>query len=400
MGCAPVKGIAVKKAEFLIEELRVHESGVTCLAISEDKSLLVTGTESGIAIMWSAFSQTAESLGKLVGHTGAITCCVVHERFVITGSMDSTIRKWSIESGMCLFTYRGHTSSYDKTAKAWTLQEQEMNEPTACLRTFKGHSKSVYPIVFVPFDKSLSRGKISERDLIITGSADFSIKIWSFAHSECLKTLLGHTAPIHSLELEPMNKKHIFSTGADGIIICWDFITGENLRELKAHVGAVLCTAVHKRMLYSGSSDRTVRAWVMEFGECTRVYVGNSAAVSSLQYYNGLVCVGLCDGIAHLFDAKSGTLKRTFEGHSESITGLQVSEKRTNQLNKKNKYSQVVPGKMFTTCASGKMCVWDISGLKEETVFGSKLAKEGETVDEDCEAVKEAIRVIDYFLRR
>ncbi|RWS23668.1 WD repeat-containing protein 86-like protein [Leptotrombidium deliense] len=96
-----------------------------------------------------------------------------------------------------------------------------------------------------------------------------------------------------------------------------------------------------------------------------------------------VLCTASCDGIAYLFDAKSGTLKRTFENHTNEITGLQV-----------------VFGKMFTTCSDGKMCVWSISGLKDETVFGSKHAKESQQNEEDCEAVKEAIHVVDYFVHK
>ena len=45
------------------------------------------------------------------------------------------------------------SSSYDKTVKAWLFDTSELDdgsEDKACIRTFKGHSKGVYPLIFIP----------------------------------------------------------------------------------------------------------------------------------------------------------------------------------------------------------------------------------------------------------
>ena len=45
------------------------------------------------------------------------------------------------------------SSSYDKTVKAWLFDTSELDEGSedkACIRTFKGHSKGVYPLIFIP----------------------------------------------------------------------------------------------------------------------------------------------------------------------------------------------------------------------------------------------------------
>ena len=50
------------------------------------------------------------------------------------------------------------SSSFDKTAKAWLFDVSELgegNEERACVRTFKGHSKGVYPMVFIPAPDNL-----------------------------------------------------------------------------------------------------------------------------------------------------------------------------------------------------------------------------------------------------
>ena len=69
------------------------------------------------------------------------------------------------------------SSSYDKTIKAWLFDTSELDEGSedkACIRTFKGHSKGVYPLIFIPAEESLVLQNedgpvINPGDLLISG---------------------------------------------------------------------------------------------------------------------------------------------------------------------------------------------------------------------------------------
>ena len=47
----------------------------------------------------------------------------------------------------------------------------------------------------------------------------------------------------------------------------------------------------------------------------------------------------------------------------------------------------------------GKVCVWDSSGVKDDTIFGKRREEDTEVSDDDCEAVKDAIKIIDRYIR-
>ncbi|KAH7979044.1 hypothetical protein HPB49_007894 [Dermacentor silvarum] len=132
---------------YLTERLEQHRGGINCLALSEDHSLLVSGSEDGRVLLWSSQSTPVELLGTLSGHAGYVTHCTVHGNFVLTGSADGTLRKWSIVDAKCVHVFVGHgarvnrvlctgdlvlSTSHDKTARAWRfnadLDEQEMEE--------------------------------------------------------------------------------------------------------------------------------------------------------------------------------------------------------------------------------------------------------------------------------
>lgn len=54
-------------------------------------------------------------LATFTGHTSAVTCCTVavieDEEFVFTGSMDCTIRVYSLVTGNCVSSFEGHTDT-------------------------------------------------------------------------------------------------------------------------------------------------------------------------------------------------------------------------------------------------------------------------------------------------
>ena len=58
--------------------------------------------------------QKAISLSFPRGHSSYINCVGVFDTFVVTGSADSTIRKWDMTSCECLFVYEGHKARIQK----------------------------------------------------------------------------------------------------------------------------------------------------------------------------------------------------------------------------------------------------------------------------------------------
>lgn len=96
-------------------------------------------------------------------------------RTAISGSRDTTLRIWDIQSGTCSKVLTGHqasvrcleihgdlvvSGSYDTTAKIWRISTGQ------CLRTLQGHFSQIYAIAF-------------DGQRIATGSLDTSVRIWN-----------------------------------------------------------------------------------------------------------------------------------------------------------------------------------------------------------------------------
>jgi WD40 repeat protein len=67
--------------------------------------------------------------------------------------------------------------SYDETLKLWNVETGE------CVRTFIGHTRSVWTVCFSKDDK-----------LVISGSGDKTLKLWNVETGQCVRTFEGHTS--------------------------------------------------------------------------------------------------------------------------------------------------------------------------------------------------------------
>jgi F-box and WD-40 domain protein CDC4 len=96
----------------------------------------------------------------------------------ISGSRDTTLRVWDINTGLCRNVLVGHqasvrcleikgdivvSGSYDTMAKVWSISEGR------CLHTLQGHYSQIYAIAF-------------DGSRVATGSLDTSVRIWN-AHT-------------------------------------------------------------------------------------------------------------------------------------------------------------------------------------------------------------------------
>ncbi|XP_050730615.1 WD repeat-containing protein 86-like [Eriocheir sinensis] len=358
------------KEGHLLETLKEHKGSINCAVLSDDNSLLVTGSDDGTARLWSALTDPTECLGVLSGHDGRVTCVAISQGLVFTGGVDTTIRKWDMVMGECLFVYTGHvqqihhllthnellfSTSYDKTARVWMIDADELMTPDEiCIRVFEGHQRAVYPMLFIPgHDTGITDEDglhINPGDTLITGSTDTTARSWSLDMDICLKVYKHHRGAITCMDRDPTGR-FLYTGSHDCTVIVWNILSAKCLRVLEGHKDGITCVKVVNRLMYTGSADSTVRCWVREFGDCTRTYKQSNgeASVVCLGFESGALFVGYTDCLVRAFDAKSSTLRREFRGHTEAVNHMVLNG-----------------GRLYTTSSDGALKVWDASGIGDE----------------------------------
>lgn len=65
--------------------------------------------------------------------------------------------------------------------------------------------------------------QLNNKDYIVTGSEDKTIRIWDAQSGECLKEIKGHQLRVKAVSVVTSEDKTVLiSVSSDGIVKCWD----------------------------------------------------------------------------------------------------------------------------------------------------------------------------------
>lgn len=289
--------------------LKGHDDIVITLDVDWSGHWVATGAKDNTARLWrvdrennsytcwATFTGHAESLGAI-----GLPKTVPQESsaafqdplnnppaFLVTGSQDLTVKKWEIprqaqKKAKALFTRKAHdkdinaldvnpsgqlfaSASQDKTVKIWSSTEGEVQG------ILRGHKRGVWTVRFAPANTPViqgDKGAVAGKGLVLTGSGDKTIKIWSLSDYTCLRTFEGHSNSILKVawlnqhaEGDKSKRVQFSSAGGDGLVKVWDANSGETETTLDNHEDRVWAVVVHPEtnMIVSGSADSTVTFW-------------------------------------------------------------------------------------------------------------------------------------------
>jgi len=244
--------------------LKGHPSAVTCLAVSPDGTLLVSGGKDKTIRLWSL--PGGMWLRTLNGHTRLLTCLALSadSRLLASGSEDHTIRLWSLPDGSMVNKLKGDSDAItclaispdkqvlvsggsDNTIRLWGLHDGKV------CHTLKGHTQAITCIAISPDGRILA-----------SGSRDQTVRLWSLPEGTALNVLRGHTDTISALLSSP-DGRLLASGSHDHTIRLWRLPDGMALKTLQGHVQGISCVTISPNgcVLASGGFDRTVRLWVV-----------------------------------------------------------------------------------------------------------------------------------------
>ncbi|GAA5907581.1 F-box/WD repeat-containing protein [Sporobolomyces salmoneus] len=261
--------------------------------------------------------ESGECLHTLRGHTSTVRCMRVLDGrpIAVSGSRDSTLRVWDIEKGECLHLLSGHehsvrcievsgnkvvSGSYDSTCRLWDVDSGQ------CLHVFRGHVHQIYAVAF-------------DGIRIVTGSLDSTVRIWSATTGEFLALLQGHTSLVGQLILVPPSPSSatpatLVTGGSDGRVIVFDLSTFDTIHRLCAHDNSVTCLQVDERFIVTGGNDGRIKLWDFQTGLLVRELIDPCGAVWRVVFRDDK-CVTLCRR-----DGKTLMDVRTFRPSEEELS--------------------------------------------------------------------------------
>ncbi|XP_074278770.1 DENN domain and WD repeat-containing protein SCD1-like isoform X2 [Silene latifolia] len=261
-----------RRIQSSVRVIRGHDSTVTALhcvtkrevwdlvAAREDSGFFFTGSTDCSVKIWDPSRRGSELLATMKGHTGAVRAISSDRQKVVSGSDDLSILIWDKHEFTLLEELKSHqapisyvrmlsgervlSSSHDGTVKMWDARIG------SCIATV-GHCPGA--VLCTEYDDSTgilaAAGRDSmvhiwdiragrhvhklqghtkwirsirmDGDRVITGSDDWTARIWSISRGECDAVLAHHAGPVHCVEFsEPDNG--IITGSDDGSIRFWE----------------------------------------------------------------------------------------------------------------------------------------------------------------------------------
>jgi small GTP-binding protein len=268
---------------------------------------------------------------KVKGHTGWVKSVAVSPdgKWVVSGSIDTTVKIWDLESGQCRSTLEGHenevnsvaitpdgmhilSSSNDKTIRLWDV------ETSRHLATWKDHNSFVFSVV------SLSDGWRA-----LSGADDYKLKLWEIDTGNCLMTLEGHYDPVVSVAVTRDGKRAV-SGSWDNTIKYWNLETGQCLATLRGHAGWVRSVQFTPdgRQAVSGSEDKTIKLWDLETGTCVGTFEGHQSDVYSISISPDgtlVASAGFTDYTLRIWDLKSGACLQIVKDEEDTFMPIYIT---------------------------------------------------------------------------
>ncbi|KAH9255697.1 hypothetical protein BASA81_006091 [Batrachochytrium salamandrivorans] len=251
----------------VVTTLSGHRGSVTSLALApalaNGNELLVSGSDDGSLIVWSTSGgedgeedrlmqqhhrqskhSSVARLHSLNGHHGAVWAVDVNQAGqVASGSFDTTVKLWDLQTGNCTSTLRGHenwvssvhlgndgvvaSGGYDSMIKVWRADDNGQSFRATNLPTLENNTNAVYAL-----DRHGSA--------LVSGSLQSRFELFDLTTGALLERNPGaHLSKTYAVHLQSQDV--LVTGGCDGKAALWDLrAKREPALELQAHAQAVL----------------------------------------------------------------------------------------------------------------------------------------------------------------
>ena len=315
--------------------------------MDKNKALLLTGSNDHTARIWEL--STNECLAVLRGHAGYIIAVEFEEQsdiYAITASSDKTIKRWGplplVENDngesehttiwphkqnskiQCIRVLGSivFSASYNSTIVAIDLTNGHQ------LRQFNGHRHCIM-CLSVTLGRFATSSEYVNNDidnlndnLLITGSADWTAKIWDIRSknaqqnappdassnhaSNCLYTLKGHSGTVMTMCVD-REEMHVFTGSKDSTIRKWNIKSGHCLVIYEGHEKSITKilldyeSSINGAFLYSSSMDGTLKSWTTIHGTNLRTFRCEEVTITSFIKFRDLLVVFCNNGTLKIF---------------------------------------------------------------------------------------------------
>ena len=331
----------------LLHTFTDHQNSVFTVAITENEKLVASGSQDNTVILWDVEAKTMRT--RFEGFSSSVKSVkFISDSILLTGSFDKQIKVWNLLNGevksiptqsrvMCV-AYVNTKNLFVSGGDDGVLQVFEEN--SSLISTMQGHTGGI---------RALEAAQ--DGQLLVSGSSDKTIRIWSLSDYSLKSLLLSHTGEINGVSLNSSSSL-IASVSFDCSIKLW------NLSDLPDEVTSSSRTirlsscyedsiSIWQDLVAYGSDNNSAVVFDLSTKSKRLEVLGHGKRVTSTVVRRQSLITGSADNSIKLWDLATGSEEFTFSGHSGPVNCLALSK------------TQAV---LVSGSADKTICVWDIDG--------------------------------------
>uniref|UniRef100_A0A5B6ZZH0 UDENN domain-containing protein n=1 Tax=Davidia involucrata TaxID=16924 RepID=A0A5B6ZZH0_DAVIN len=228
----------------------------TVRAINSDRGKVVSGSDDQSVIVWD--KQTTQLLEELKGHDAQVSCVrMLSGERVLTAAHDGTVKMWDVRTDTCVATVGRCSSAVlcmeyddstgilaaagrDSVANIWDIRAGRQ------MHKLLGHTKWIRSIRMVG-------------DTLISGSDDWTARMWSVSQGTCDAVLACHAGPVQCVEYS-LSDKGIITGSTDGLLRFWENEEGgiKCVKNITIHTASILSIIAGEHWLGIGAADNSM----------------------------------------------------------------------------------------------------------------------------------------------
>lgn len=243
-------------------DINNEESGIFCckailleghieaiMSISSHNNRILTCSKDSTAILWESDTKT-----YLETHLDSVNSCDMTNEIIVSVGSDRTLQIYTNtpkpkhiyakvihEKEINVVKIHAEkkiiaTASHDKTIKIFSYQGEE-------IKTLNLHKRGVW---------TLDLGK----DILVSGSGDETIRIWSLSDYECIRILEGHTSSVIKVKLYDSDRK-LLSCDNGNVIKIWDIKKGKILFVVN-NINEKLWSVLTEEYIYTAGAEGVI----------------------------------------------------------------------------------------------------------------------------------------------
>ena len=357
-----------------------HPDSVVAMSLRPSTHEVLTACGDGSVRLWNA--DTAKVIAQLDRGDSKITDVAINADGTKGLAVDANGRKTLVFS---LENTQGSIKPDQtsvSTGQLWSAIFAPVNNDLAIvalggsdakligLKTAKRESDETL-VAFSPHGIIASAAYSPDGSKIVTGSWDFSARIWNSNTGADLRKLAGddgHTGFVNSAVFSPdAAGRWVLTASDDGTAKIWDANTGAMLATITGHEDRVRHATFSKdgTLILTSSNDRTARIWNFKASaqadgsakvEATvaQVFTGHEWAVVSAEFSDDgkFVITASDDNTARIWDAANGKQLSVLAGHTARVTSVAFAPGEN-------------PTRAVTASQDGAVKLWDTQENKE-----------------------------------